>query len=528
MRRKGRLLLGLIATLALVAAPAAHAAFPGDNGRIGFVSSRQGPFKVLTMNPDGTNPLALTSGANNDAYPAWSPDGRTMAFTRFHPPDGDADIYTIRSDGTQLTRLTTGPPSEFEPAWSPDGQTLLFTKVQAGGKTDIVSMPSQGGVPINLTSTPFDDERSAAWSPDGSQIAYAGYTESNGAHAVSVMDSNGTNRLQVSQPGPLSDHQPDWSPDGAKLVFWRHHCTHSCQKSGGQILVVNPDGTGEQGLMPPYSNSEDPAWSPDGTRIAFAKDLGEEFSSNDEIFTMASDGSDQVRLTNDPLPPPFESAPLDMAPTWQAPPPPFERPASAASARASLVPDYRQTISATQCAARGGESSSHGAPLAFFSCDPPFFLPGPAAFFGPASSSWAEYGVVRGDTNAINGDQADVTLRASLTDIEDSAGSDYPAEVTLATKLRVTDRFNGASQTSPATMIDFDYRTPVACVSTVGPEGATCNLDTTPDATTPDTIRENKITVMQLFRFRVIDSGANGLRGDSDDRSFATQGIYIP
>ena len=110
--------------------------------------------------PDGTNPLALTSVGARDAYPAWSPDGRTMAFTRFQT-DGDADIYTIRSDGTQLMRLTSGPPSEFQPAWSPDGQTLLFTKVQAGGKTDIFSMPSQGGVPINLTSTLFDDERAS-------------------------------------------------------------------------------------------------------------------------------------------------------------------------------------------------------------------------------------------------------------------------------------------------------------------------------------------------------------------------------
>lgn len=97
MRSRGRLLPSLIATLVLVAPPTAHAAFPGENGRIGFISYRQGPAKVFTMNPDGTNPLALTSAGANDAYPAWSPDGRTMAFSRFQPPDGDADIYTIRS-----------------------------------------------------------------------------------------------------------------------------------------------------------------------------------------------------------------------------------------------------------------------------------------------------------------------------------------------------------------------------------------------------------------------------------------------
>jgi hypothetical protein len=96
------------------------------------------------------------------------------------------------------------------------------------------------------------------------------------------------------------------------------------------------------------------------------------------------------------------------------------------------------------------------------------------------------------------------------------------------TKLRINDRFNGGSQTDPATVADFDYSTPVSCAGTAGPEGATCSLDTSADAVTAGTIKENKATVLQVFRFRVNDSGTNGIRSDSDDRTFATQGIYIP
>ena len=121
-----------------------------------------------------------------------------------------------------------------------------------------------------------------------------------------------------------------------------------------------------------------------------------------------------------------------------------------------------------------------------------------------------------------------MTLRASLNDIRTAGGADYPASLTLVTKLRFTDRYNGGSQSDPATVADFDYSTPITCASTAGPEGANCNLDTSADAVTAGTIKENKATVLQVFRFRVNDSGANGVRGDSDDRTFATQGIYIP
>jgi hypothetical protein len=179
-----------------------------------------------------------------------------------------------------------------------------------------------------------------------------------------------------------------------------------------------------------------------------------------------------------------------------------------------------------------GLNSTHGSPLALGSCNPPGFTPGTQAHMGPGSSSWASYAVIYGDNSAGNGDQANVTLRATLNDIRTAGGADYNPnaagpDLTLVTKLRFTDRLNGASQTDPATVQDFDYQTPIDCASTAGPEGATCSLDTSADAITPDTIRENKATVVQVFRFRVNDSGTNGTRGDADDRIFAVQGIYI-
>jgi hypothetical protein len=127
-----------------------------------------------------------------------------------------------------------------------------------------------------------------------------------------------------------------------------------------------------------------------------------------------------------------------------------------------------------------------------------------------------------------------MTLRFDLTDIGTGAGSDYDpnpagADGTLVTRLRLTDRANGASGADPGTATDFDLSVPFACTPTADPAlGSACALDTSLDAVTPGAIKENKASVVQIFRLRLNDSGPNGVRGDSDDRLFASEGIYIP
>jgi hypothetical protein len=142
--------------------------------------------------------------------------------------------------------------------------------------------------------------------------------------------------------------------------------------------------------------------------------------------------------------------------------------------------------------------------------------------------------VIYGDTNALNGDQADATLRFDLSDIRTAGGADYNPSAsgpdgTLVTRLRFTDRSNGPSGTSAGTATDLDFPVPFNCTPTSDPAlGSTCALDTSTDAVNPGAIKENKATVLQVFRLRLNDSGPNGVRGDSDDRLFATEGVYIP
>jgi Tol biopolymer transport system component len=82
----------------------------------------------------------LTTGFDN--FPAWSPKGDLIAFTRFR--EDDYDIYTIRPDGTGLRRLTTAPGNDAHAIWSPDGKYILFSSARLGFKDEA---PLYDGVP---------------------------------------------------------------------------------------------------------------------------------------------------------------------------------------------------------------------------------------------------------------------------------------------------------------------------------------------------------------------------------------------
>jgi Tol biopolymer transport system component len=105
----------------------AHPAWSPDGRRIAFVNARSGNAKLFVMNADGTSPVQLTTGPGSDRDPTWSPDGQRIAFTGYR--DNDVDIYSVKVDGSELRRLTNDPGAEYLPAWSPDGEFIAYTKV---------------------------------------------------------------------------------------------------------------------------------------------------------------------------------------------------------------------------------------------------------------------------------------------------------------------------------------------------------------------------------------------------------------
>ena len=128
------------------APPQAHATTPpsgsavapqegtlGTRNRIAFMSQRDGNDEIYVMNADGSAQTRLTRNTTIDTQPAWSPDGRRIAFVASEAMfEGNADIYGANTDGSGQTRLTDAPAFEGDPTWAPDGKHLAYASEVAG------------------------------------------------------------------------------------------------------------------------------------------------------------------------------------------------------------------------------------------------------------------------------------------------------------------------------------------------------------------------------------------------------------
>ena len=125
------------------------------NGRIAFVSYRDGNYEIYIMNPDGSDQTRLTNNLVSDWNPSWSPDSSQIAFESW---GGDRGIYVMNADGSEVTRLTSN--QDYMPDWSPDGSKIAFESTR-DGNGEIYMMNADGSGQTNLTKNPEDD-----WMPN--------------------------------------------------------------------------------------------------------------------------------------------------------------------------------------------------------------------------------------------------------------------------------------------------------------------------------------------------------------------------
>jgi TolB protein len=173
--------------------------------------------RIYVSDADGSNRRLLTRDDRNNAYsrsaqyPAWSPDGRLIAFESFRT--GEWHIWVIRSDGTAARRLTPNGRGGFSPKWAPDGRRIVYTATWGATSLAIVDL---SGRTRPLQSLSEEEDWAPAWSPDGSRIAFASTAEHNKPELYVATNGRTPSRLTRNT---AEDVDPSWSPDGKHIVF---------------------------------------------------------------------------------------------------------------------------------------------------------------------------------------------------------------------------------------------------------------------------------------------------------------------
>src|SRR2546423_221533 len=127
--------VALVSLLVLAScAGQAHAAFPGQDGRISFQYFND-DLALATMNANGTDqrrhPATALTNSENDSQPVWAPNGK-IAFVRSAFAGSPGDLWVMNPDGSGQTRLTSGAADDQWPSWSPDSTQLAFSSDSAG------------------------------------------------------------------------------------------------------------------------------------------------------------------------------------------------------------------------------------------------------------------------------------------------------------------------------------------------------------------------------------------------------------
>ena len=234
------LLAGMVATVT-VERPA-RAAFPGINGKIAFLSDRDGNNEIYTISltrGKWGDPKRLTFSPKSDKTPSWSPGGKKITFER-----GDR-LYKMNPDGSNLREIPNTVHSNYEigrygsyggnPAYSPDGRKIIFDKgkniytINVGGTnlTRITSVPA-GASPTFVHPV---------WSPVGNKIAFSWLLGDGDVvrelHVMPLSDLRNKQNLDDTSklsPDGARVYRPDWSPDGSQVVY---ECYDPCGGSGG-------------------------------------------------------------------------------------------------------------------------------------------------------------------------------------------------------------------------------------------------------------------------------------------------------
>jgi dipeptidyl aminopeptidase/acylaminoacyl peptidase len=149
----GHIMRRRAATLVCCTLPILLAMAAEDTPKLLWPSERSGSVEIYLLNADGSGAKKLTDSDDRNIHPAWSPDGKRIAFVSFVPNrDRPWDIHVMDGDGSNVKQLTRDTADNIMPAWSPDGKKIAFASNREGRWNAIFVMNPDGSEQKNLTS----------------------------------------------------------------------------------------------------------------------------------------------------------------------------------------------------------------------------------------------------------------------------------------------------------------------------------------------------------------------------------------
>ena len=267
-------------------------AWSPDGKSIAFQSNRDGPYHIYVMNTDGSNLRQLTSGDNDDRHPTWSPDGKAIAVDTGTEIRREIALIDVGSKSrTQVTKL--GMTAQF-PSFSPDGKSIAFFLYNLGNM-DLWTVGKDGSNAAAVTkqlATEANNQctfacHAARWSPDGTRVAF-----SDGDNARVLLMA----ALSAGTPTPISpddekSHFPVFLADG-RLVYVTEHV--SATQSYTDLWVVDPnDMTSARTELAQNIQAQGPfELSKDGTELLFFSPR----TGNFEIYSVTLDAAGKAAL----------------------------------------------------------------------------------------------------------------------------------------------------------------------------------------------------------------------------------------
>ena len=246
------------------------------------------PNSIFLLTLESLETRQITSppaGFLGDSTPAFSPDGKLLAFVR-GASSRDVEIYVVPTAGGEVKRLTFDNRSGRSLAWTADGHDIVFS-LWFYGNLRLWRVSASGGTPEQL-AVGGEGGSTLAISRQGDRLAYSQESRDTDIWRIGIAGSAGNPTRLISSTRP--DYGPQYSPDGKQIAFT------SGRSGSNEIWVCDADGLNPVQLTS-FAGPDvgSPRWSPDGRQIAFDSVA----TGNRDIFVISAEGGKPRRLTED-------------------------------------------------------------------------------------------------------------------------------------------------------------------------------------------------------------------------------------